>query len=389
VRVIGEVAEHTGATKYDSTANDGAVVVRTYKKLYYFGQNSWNKELKSDNDYKSVAVSPGGMYTIVSEGSGSGGMLKLKVFGNTGGDKTPEFPYKNVKFIFANDKGLFFAQVALNQVEFYQIGKYQNEYDPGTQATPPPPLRTTGLSVYLNGNFSPAGEKSYSELYPGFMYRADRAINLNIFGSGSNLRIMEGTIFSLDGGKNPILLKGQITADFKSPVTVYAIKFDRFDLALFLAKLNQFWRIRTLPESEYFVIKNIHTKFSINNNPNKINVLVDSGEVSVTGNKLDRTVISNKQISIDGNNNVKESIYISSKIYAIFILLVLLLTGIILFIYRKTKIGSRIIEILIKTAKSMTRLFNKAALFLIKAVKGLFQLFIKTLQKKSRQEKNR
>ncbi|PIY71809.1 hypothetical protein COY87_04245, partial [Candidatus Roizmanbacteria bacterium CG_4_10_14_0_8_um_filter_33_9] len=106
VRVIGDTdeGESIASTIFDS-ANNQTVVVRTYKKLYYLGGSSWKKEVESDNMYKSVAVSPGGKYTIVTEGSGA--YLKLKIFENTGGDKTPDFPYKNVKFVFANDKGLF------------------------------------------------------------------------------------------------------------------------------------------------------------------------------------------------------------------------------------------------------------------------------------------
>jgi hypothetical protein len=387
VRVIGSIAEHTAATKYDSTFNDGTVVVRTYKKLYYFGATSWNKELKSDNMYKSVAVSPGGMYTIVSEGSGAA--LKLKIFGNTGSDKTKDFPYKNVKFVFANDKGLFFAQVVLNRIEFYQVGEYTTEYNPEIQTTPPPPLKTTGLSIYLNGNFSLAGEKSYSELEPGFMYRADRTLNLNIFGNGSNLRILEGTIFSLDGGKNPILLKGQITADFNSPVTIYAIKFDRFDLSLFRTKLNQFWRIRSLPESEYFVIKNIHTKFRLTNESNKFNVAVEVGQVNVITDKNERVVNGGRQITIDASNNIKESAYISFKVYPIIIGIIILIAGVLLFIYRKTKLGSKIIEILKKIALMILRLIKKVTLLLLRGIKRLFQLLIKSLKKKSLPEKKK
>lgn len=159
------------------------------------------------------------------------------------------------------------------------------------------------------------------------------------------LNILEGTLFSVDINSRLILLKGQLTVDFNSPETIYAIKFNRFDLNLFQTKLNQFLS-GELPSSEYFVVKNIHTKFTLKNYPNTFDVAVDNGQVNVLADKTEKVINSGKQISIDASNNIKESIYISFKIYAIIAGVLILILSTVLFIYRKTKIGGKIISIL-------------------------------------------
>jgi hypothetical protein len=383
VRVIGDISEGSGSnsTLYDSTVNDQTIVVRTHKKLYYFGASSWNKELKSDNMYKSVAISPGGMYTIVTEGNGSGSSMKLKVFGNTGGDKTPEFTYKNVKFVFANDKGLFFAQVVLNRIEFYQIGEYQTDYNSQIQASPTPETLAGGLYHFANGRFDPAGDISFGNLIEGNIYMAGRNINFDMGGTNGTLHILNGTYFSVDQDHHPILLKGQLTADFNSPSTVYAIKFDRFSMDLFKMKLGKFI-LGTLSADEYFIVQNIHTKFSVTNEANKVNVAVENGEVKVLVNKTEKTIDAGKQISIDKSNNIKESIYISFNSYVIAFGVLILISVLILFIYRKSKIGSKIIEILKKAGKTFWGISKFIVNLLYKTVRLLIQVIKNILKKK-------
>jgi hypothetical protein len=333
VRVIGDTTEKPAV--YDSTFDSKTVVARSYKKLYYFGSSSWNKELDSDNDYKSVAVSPGGMFTLVTEGRGSDAGLRLKVFGNTGGDKTPDFPYKDVKFVFANDKGLFFVSFTTNKVSLYQIGKFDTDYNPQEATPTPAPLTTSDLSYYDNGSFHPAGSLTFSNLTPGTIYIANSNINLNMTSPYGILSILEGTLFSVDNNQNPVLLKGQLTADFNSPATIYAIKFDRYDLNLFQTKLTQF-RSGTLPESEYFIVKNIHTKFVVKNEINKISVAVDAGQVQIFGKDIEKTVNSGKQIAIDQKNKVEESMYLGSKIYLVLWTIIILAVLILAYVKRKT-----------------------------------------------------
>lgn len=372
VRIIGDITEHTAATKYDSSFDDGTIVVRTYKKLYYFGQSNWNKELKSDNSYKSVAVSPGGAYTIVTEGSG--GSLKLKVFDRTGADKTPDFPYKHVRFVFANDKGLFFAQLVSNRIELYKIGEYDNEYRPPDLTPTVIPQWFDGLSYYSQGQFFPSRDNTFASLDPGVMYRADKNIQMSMIKPFSSinlgtLSITKDTIFSVDYNYNPILIKGQMTANFGSPVTVYAIKFDRYWTGNFKVKLEDFIH-HQLPEDEYFIVQNIHTKFTVKNEANNFKVSVDSGEVKVKGEKIDLNVNQGRQIIIDKNNGIKETRYINYKTLLIIIGIIVLVIGAVLFRYRNTKAG----KIIIKT-------LEKIALILWRGIKLLFQVLINGVKK--------
>jgi hypothetical protein len=169
-------------------------------------------------------------------------------------------------------------------------------------------------------------------------------------GSNGTLHILNGSYFSVDQSHHPILLKGQLTADFNSPSTVYAIKFDRFLMDLFKTKLAQFIA-GTLSANEYFIVQNIHTKFSIENLPNIFNVKVDDGQVKFTANKTERIINSGKQISVDASNNVKESIYLGFRIYAIIIGVLILISGTILFMSKNTKAGRKIINGLKITGK--------------------------------------
>jgi len=382
VRKIGNVDEgiSTTSTIFDSAFDSKTSVVRTFKKLYYFGASSWKKELKSDNMYKSVAVSPGGVYTIVTEVSGSSTLLKLKIFGNTGGDKTPDFPYKNVKFVFANDKGLFFAQVVLNQIEFYQVGEYQTEYKPQTQASPTPETMTSGLYQLINGKFNLTGNIKFENLVEGQIYMAGQNINFDMGGTNGTLHILNGTIFSVDQNHHPILLKGQLTAEFNSPSTVYAIKFDRFSMDLFKTKLNQFIA-GTLSEDEYFIVQNVHTKFIVTNEQNKIGVAVENGKVKVLNDKTEKTINAGKQISIDASDTIKESLYISSKVYAIISGVLILIMVIVLFVYRKTKVGRRIIEILRKIGILVWKYLKIFVIWFWKLIKKYVPILWKGIKK--------
>jgi hypothetical protein len=350
VRVIGTIDEggSVKSTLFDSTIDNSTLVIRTYEKLYYFGASSWKNEVKSDNMYKSVAVSPGGMYTIVAAGSGSSTLLGLKIFGNTGGDKTPDFPYSNVKFVFANDKGIFFAQVVLNKIEFYQVGEYQIDYNPQIQASPTPETSISDIYHFANGRFDPTGNIQFENLTVGDIYMAGRNTTIDMGAANGALHILNGTIFSVDQNHHPILLKGQLTAEFNSPTTVYAIKFDRYSMDLFKTKLSQFIA-GTLSEDEYFKVQNIHTKFTVTNESNNVHVAVETGQVKVSVNKTEKTIDAGKQISIDKTNAIKETMYISSKIYTIIFGVFILIGSVVLFIYRKSRIGSLIIEIAKKT----------------------------------------
>ena len=212
-----------------------------------------------------------------------------------------------------------------------------------------------------------------------------------------NLYIASGALFSVDNNHHPIILKGYITAQIGSPATIYAIKFDRFDMDLFQTKVDQF-RFGSLPQNEYFIVQNTHTKYSLKNEPNKITVSVESGEVQVSSEKLKRSVVAGKQISIDAKNNIKESVYLGSRIYLIIGTVLVVVSSILLFIYRKTKTGQKILVILKmiaiwfwKTIKQIVKLIwtmiKKVAPIIWNILKTSLQkliLFIKKLGKKNK-----
>jgi len=54
-----------------------------------------------------------------------------------------------------------------------------------------------------------------------------------------------------------------------------------------------------LPQSEYFIVKNVHTRFTLINNANQVKVNVEDGQVEVIGEKIDETVEQGKQLAID------------------------------------------------------------------------------------------
>jgi hypothetical protein len=75
-------------------------------------------------------------------------------------------------------------------------------------------------------------------------------------------------------------------------------------------------------------------------------------------------------------------VYLSFKIYVIIVGIVILISGVLLFIYRKTRTGNKILEILKKIAIWKIRLAKKVTTFLFRGIKSLFQLLIKLLKKR-------
>ena len=349
-----------GIFKIDSNQDASKIVFSTVNKAYLFsnGAKSWEKDIKIYGDEADISVSPGGKYVIYSTTFPTNSYRTIRIFTDNNIDKTPSgLPHagrEEVVFVHANDKGIYFLTNYHKTLKFYKVGSYSVNYNPPTGVPTTTETVTSGLSYYLDSTYYPVSTRSFSRLEEGFMYVANHNINLDMSNGLGSLFILEGTIFSVDANHRPILLKGQLTADFSSPAVIYAIKFDRFDMNLFKTKLNQF-RLGTLSSDEYFVVKNIHTKFMVRNNPNNFNMAVENGQVDVTANKTIKTISSGKQITIDGENKIKESIYISSKIYVIIIGALILVLSIVLFIYRKTKAG----ETIINTLKKLMILFWK------------------------------
>jgi hypothetical protein len=189
---------------------------------------------------------------------------------------------------------------------------------------------TNGVSYYENGTFHSLGSIRFSNLNPKVLYYANQDLSFDLGRSLGVLKITNGSIFGVDKDAHPVILKGQMTANFNSPAKIYAIKFDRYDLDLFQQRLNKFVD-GTLPEDQYFLIQNIHTKFFVKNEAKKITVVSQKGEVSVKGAKIEEKIAAGRKIVIDKNNNIKKSIYVDVKIY---VLIVIAAFG-LYFIYNK------------------------------------------------------
>lgn len=364
--------------KIDSNQDASKIGIITIDKAYLFfnGSKSWEKDIKIYGDQADISVSPGGKYVIYSTTLPSQPYRTIKIFTDNNLDKTPtNLPHagrEDVLFVHANDKGIYFLTNYHKTLKLYKVGSYSTDYNAQTQPTVTPETDTSGLSYYSDGNYYPANVRNFAGLEDGAIYIANRNINLDMGSQNGSLFILEGTIFSIDANRRPILLKGQMTANFTSPAIIYAIKFDRFEMNLFQTKLNQF-RSGTLPSDEYFVIKNIHTKFTLKNYPNAFNVAVDNGQVNVLAGKTEKVINSGKQISIDASNKIRESIYINFKTFAIIVGVLILIFSAVLFKYRNTKTGKKIIEVLKKIAILIWKYFKIFVNWLWEMIKKLIR----------------
>jgi hypothetical protein len=262
------------------------------------------------------------------------------------------------------------------KLQYYQVGHYETEYLPETTNTINEEW-TTGLSALgWAERFSPIGNKRFADLNTGTIYRADRNIQLAIIlpftqTSLGTLTITQGTLFSVNNQHQPVLLKGQLTANFGSPATVYAIKFDKYNLGEFQIKLNEFIH-GLLAVDEYFVINNIHTQFGITNKSNKVEVFVSDGTVSVLVNNQKKLIESGRKITINAANQIHESRYLSVQQKAILIGILIAATGIILFVFRKTAIVKKIHAISLFIGKNILKLCRQLCLGIYQTAKIVF-----------------
>ncbi|NMC35480.1 carboxypeptidase regulatory-like domain-containing protein [Candidatus Beckwithbacteria bacterium] len=370
----------------DSSQDTSSIAIITSDKAYLFrnANKTWEKDVVTKGHPLDISVSPGGKYAIYSTYVKDQNHRTIRIFTDNNLDKTPATLPSNREedalFVHANDKGLFFATQEEKTIKYYQVGDYSTDYNPATPEPTPTGNRTSNnISYYENGTWHNMGEVTYYQLLPGRIYMANTTLTLNVEEPWGRMTFLEGTVFGTDNYLHPVLLKGQITADFSSPAKIYAIKFDRFDMDLFASKLAAF-TAGTLDSNEYFLVKNVHTKFIVSNYENAFNVKVADGEVEVSGKDVAQKIEAGKQISIDQDNKVTESVYLGWKLYAIIAGVLVLISGILLFIYRKTKVGKTIIGILNKTAKlilkygkiliiSFWKYFKKTLALLYKIVK--------------------
>jgi hypothetical protein len=347
----------------DSSLNDANVIFCGYEKLFVYnnGTKVVEREVNASNEEPSASISTGGNYIIYTYNQPTVHNAEFRIVTSDNVDKTPVYNKdvnEDVLFVHANDKGLFYLAEDGKDLRYYQVGKYTTDYNAQTETTTTGDINTTNLSYYASdGVWRTARSQNFNSLEEGKIYRADSNIALDMLSSMhitdgvltsyGTLHILAGTIFSIDINQNLILLKGQMTADFNSPATIYAIKFDRYDMNLLKSKLDLFIS-GVLSDSEYFEIKNIHTKFTLKNTEGSFNIAVANGEVQINGKDVKETVISNKQVTIDKNNKIRKSIYLDPKSVAILIGIIILGLTTVLFAFRKTRAGSKITNILHK-----------------------------------------
>lgn len=370
----------------DSSSNSETIATLTDNKVYLFksGSKIFEKEATTRKDFLTVGVTPGGDYLIYTTNNEKAPYRIFKIYDKNKKDITPlseeeqtDLARKgeDVVYVAANDKGIFYASLQHKKLRFYQVGKYTTEYQEETYPTPTKTFLTSGISILQNDKFLPLESISFSALSAGAIYKAEQTTSFGL--ENGTITLTEGTLFSVDNEGNPVLLKGQITADFNSPIKIYAIKFDRYDLGVFQNKLDQFIN-HQLEEEEYFLVKNIHTKFTVKNEQNTIAVAVEKGEVEVKGKNIEEKVSSGKKITIDKEGSIKKSAYFGEKVYKFLILGVLILGAIFLIIYRNTKTGKLIFKILRKIWETIILVVRKIATFLINLVKN----FVKMLKYK-------
>ena len=341
--VISDLGDITGnARAIDSSQSGGAVAMTTVTKAYFFsgGGKLWEKDVITKGSPLDIAVSPGGKYVIYSTFTDQAPHRTIRIFTDNNLDKTPAAlpdPGKeDVLFVAANDKGIFFATNENKTIKYYQAGSYSTDYNPGTSAGEENATQTTNnISVYEDGTWHPAGEASFYQLLPGNIYMANTDLDLELMGSAGSLHILEGTLFAVDQYFNPVLLKGQLTADFASPQKVYAIKFDRYDLALFQSKLALF-TASELPADEYALIRNIHTKYQVTDDAGKISVEAQTGELEISYYGTDHSLSAGNKFEIDPDGQTKTSGSGQNHyIYLISIPLIILI--VLFFAFRKAK----------------------------------------------------
>lgn len=292
-----------GAARVIDASYDGTgILIRSDKGLSYFGSNSWDKALDRSSAFTSAAVSPGGEYVIVAHGQAGGKWLTLAVYDKTGREVTPPFGYKDIRYVEANDRGIFFSAVRSNKIGYYQLGSYAQEYNP-------PETRSDGtaemrdLQVYLND------EKRFDDIPYAMtwdnlyqvMYRA--RVSQTLVTPWGSLTVGEGTIFSRNALGQPMLLWGQAQISASSPVTMVVFKNKLPDTELMVAKMDKYFQ-GTLSADEYMTVTNLHTDYIARTGKNGVAVEVTEGTVLLDSAGVRQEVGAGKTVEVTADNRI-------------------------------------------------------------------------------------
>jgi len=149
----------------------------------------------------------------------------LAVFDKNGNEVTPEFDYKDVRFVEANDRGIFFATVVRNEIAYYQLGKYATEYKPPEEEKSTSQTALENLQVYNEAKkkFEDTGEiATWENLSAETLYKTGEKITVAT--SWGKLTLWSGTVFAKNGSGEPMLVWGQAEVEASSPITMVVFK---------------------------------------------------------------------------------------------------------------------------------------------------------------------
>jgi hypothetical protein len=261
----------------------------------------WDKDLESDAGFLSAAVTPGGEYIIAAKGPS--GSNSLAVFDKNGNDVTPKFEYKNVRYVEANDRGLFFSEVRSNKLAYYQVGRYSSDYNPPSgYGLPTGQAQFGDFQIYVNTDkrFEDLNYlMSWDRIGSGALYRPKN--DMTIATPWGKLTVGKETVFTRDASGDLVLLWGQLEVDSNTPIKVTVIKNKLNDPETFVQKLDQLFG-GTLSQDEYVVINNLHTKYLVQAKNGIISVSVKSGEVETTFNKQKTAIKEGIKLTINEKN---------------------------------------------------------------------------------------
>ncbi len=301
---ITEIGKLSAASRVIDLDFDGRTILfRTDKTLELFGSSSWKKELKRDSAFTSAALTPGGEYAIAAYGGGSNTHLTLGVFTKSGQDVTPEYPYKDVRYVEANDRGMFFTQTNRNTIAYFQIGSYKTQYKPETS------LETTAQTTSDMLSYDPLSKTfiplysaiSWYTLFPSATYKATKEITLST--SWGKITIGKDTIFSKSTAGEPMLIEGYIRIDADAPITMVILKNKLTDVSLMAKRVLEYWLGR-LSSDSFIVVKNLHTRYTAEKNDTDISVTAEQGTISVTSLEKISTIPEGSTAFVDGNGIV-------------------------------------------------------------------------------------
>lgn len=338
VRRLGEsLGGRSGRFVMDSSTNDKVIIMRNYRGLTFFGENTWSKELESDPGFLSAAVTPGGDYVIVAKDTARP-VNYLAVFDKNGHEVTPEFDYKHIRFVEANDRGIFFATVVRNEIAYYQLGKYATEYKPPEEEKPAGQTALENLQVYNEGKkkFEDTGEMAtWENLSAGTLYKTGEKITVAT--SWGKLTLWGGTVFAKNGSGEPMLVWGQAEVEASSPMAMVVFKNK-------LAEAEKLWETFSqynqgnLAEEKYVIIRNLHTRYLVKSEKETVKIQVSEGEVQAVLGSEKINVSKGEKIQISGENEVSRGRVVPSWAYAVGGGLIAAGLAFVLIKYRKSKL---------------------------------------------------